>query len=121
MRDYTKYSESNALVCYKKGDNGCEISMLFNKETKTVDITVMIFHNTGEPTMEPMDEWEKHSADKGHWQMEITCMGMDDIEFLHRKSLELFGQENLRFWRLYEKTEGSKNISEQLHESDDCS
>lgn len=44
--------------------------------------------------MEPMDEWEKHSADKGHWQMEITCMGMDDIEFLHRKSLELFGQEN---------------------------
>lgn len=74
MRDYTKYSESNALVCYKKGDNGCEISMLFNKE--------------------PMDEWEKHSADKGHWQMEITCMGMDDIEFLHRKSLELFGQEN---------------------------
>nr|DAP60659.1 MAG TPA: hypothetical protein [Caudoviricetes sp.] len=94
MRDYTKYSESNALVCYKKGDNGCEISMLFNKETKTVDITVMIFHNTGEPTMEPMDEWEKHSADKGHWQMEITCMGMDDIKFLHRKSLELFGQEN---------------------------
>lgn len=79
MRDYTKYSESDALVCYKKGDNGCEISMLFN---------------TGEPTMEPMDEWEKHSADKGHWQMEITCMGMDDIEFLHRKSLELFGQEN---------------------------
>ena len=94
MRDYTKYSESDTLVCYKKGDNGCEISMLFNKGTKTVDITVMIFHNTGEPTMEPMDEWEKHSAAKGHWQMEITCMGTDDIEFLHRKSLELFGQEN---------------------------
>ena len=28
MRDYTKYSESDTLVCYKKGDNGCEISRM---------------------------------------------------------------------------------------------
>ena len=63
---------------------------IFNKETKSVDIELSMFHRKDEPTLEPMNESTKYSAAFGHWQSEITCLGLEDIEFLYKKSKELF-------------------------------
>lgn len=93
MTEKDKYSETDRLVYYKHEDGGTKLSMLFNKETKVVDISLMMFHRTDEPTLEPMGE-DAYSAAYGHWQREITCLGPKDIEFLHQKSVELFGQQN---------------------------
>lgn len=91
MQESDKYTETDRIVCYKHADGGTELSMIFNKETKTVDIDLTIFHRNDEPTLEPMSEDAKYSAAYGHWQKEITCLGLEDIEFLYKKSRELFG------------------------------
>lgn len=57
-----------------------------------VDIDLTMFHRNDEPTLEPMAEDTKYSAAFGRWQREITCLGLEDIEFLYKKSLELFGE-----------------------------
>ena len=91
MQESDKYTETDRIVCYKHADGGTELSMIFNKETKTVDIDLTIFHRNDGPTLEPMSEDAKYSAAYGHWQKEITCLGLEDIEFLYKKSRELFG------------------------------
>lgn len=91
MSESDKYSETDRLVCYKHVDGGTELSMIFNKETKTVDIILSMFHRKDELTLEPTNENAKYSAEYGHWQREITCLGLNDIEFLYKKSKELFG------------------------------
>lgn len=93
MTEKDKYSETDRLVCYKHEDGGTKLSMLFDKEIKVVDISLIMFHRTDEPTLEPMGE-AAYSASYGHWQTEVTCLGLEDIEFLQQKSVELFGQEN---------------------------
>jgi hypothetical protein len=92
MEEKDKYSETDRTVCYEHVDSGGGMvsSMIFDKNIKSVDIMLKSFHNIGEPTIEPMSDWEKHSADKGHWQAEPTCLSMKDIEFLYKKSKELF-------------------------------
>lgn len=57
----------------------------FDKNIKSVDIILKSFHNSGEPTLEPMSDWEKHSADKGHWHVGSTCLSIKDIEFLYKR------------------------------------
>jgi len=96
MKEKDKYSETDRLVCYKHKDGGTELSMIFNKEIKAVDISLMMFHRTDEPTLEPMGE-DVYSAAYGHWQREITCLGLEDIEFLYQKSGELFEPQNCLF------------------------
>lgn len=91
MQESDKYTETDRIVCYKHADGGTELSMIFNKETKTVDIDLTMFHRNDEPTLDPMSEDVKYSAAYGHWQKEITCLGLEDIEFLYKKSRELFG------------------------------
>ena len=90
MKESDKYTETDRLVCYKHVGGGTELSMIFDKETKTVDIELSMFHRKDEPTLEPMNESTKYSAAFGHWQREITCLGLEDIEFLYKKSKELF-------------------------------
>lgn len=93
MTEKDKYSETDRLVCYKHEDGGSKLSMIFDKEIKAVDISLMMFHRNDEPTLEPMGE-DAYSAAYGLWLREVTCLGVDDIEFLHRKSKELFGRQN---------------------------
>lgn len=90
MKESDKYTETDRLVCYKHVDGGTELSMIFDKETKAVDIELSMFHRKDEPALEPMNESTKYSAAFGHWQREITCLGLEDIEFLYKKSKELF-------------------------------
>lgn len=92
MQESDKYTETDRIVCYKHADGGAELSMIFDKETKTVDIDLTMFHRNDEPTLEPMAENTKYSAANGHWQREITCLSPEDIKFLHKKSRELFGK-----------------------------
>ena len=90
MNESNKYSETDRFVCYKESDNSCELSMIFNKDSQTVDISLMMWYSNGEPILEPMNESISYSAKYGHWQSELVVLGMDDIEFLHKKSKELF-------------------------------
>lgn len=92
MQESDKYTETDRLVCYKHADGGTELSMIFNKETKTVDIDLTMFHRNDTPTLEPMSEDVKYSASYGHWQRGITCLSLEEIEFLYKKSRELFGE-----------------------------
>ena len=91
MNESHKYSESESCVVYKQCDDGMELAMLFNKDTKTVDIQLMMFVRNNEPMLEPMEsEWIQHSAKYGHWQQIFPTLGVDDVEFLHKKTMELF-------------------------------
>jgi hypothetical protein len=96
MEEKDKYSETDRNVCYEHVDSGggMVLYMIFDKNIKSVDIILKSFHNSGEPTLEPMSDWEKHSADKGHWHVGYTCLSMKDIEFLYKKSKELFSLVN---------------------------
>ena len=86
MNESNKYSETDRFVCYKELNDGCELSMVFHKDIiPAVDISLMMWCPHGKPTIEP-----SHSAKYGHWQSELVVLGMDDIEFLHKKSKELF-------------------------------
>lgn len=44
MKESDKYTETDRLICYKHVDGGTELSMIFDKETKTVDIDLSTFH-----------------------------------------------------------------------------
>lgn len=93
MNENHKCSESDRCVCYKKKDNSSEMTMIFNKDIKTVDISASIFIRNDEPMFEPMEnEWVKHSAKYGYWQQISPTLGIEDITFLYEKSRELFGK-----------------------------
>lgn len=94
MNESHKYNESDSCVVYKQKDEGMEFSMCFNKDMKTVDINLLLFVRNDEPMLEPMDmesDWIRHSAKYGHWQQIFPTLGVEDIEFLYKKTKELFG------------------------------
>lgn len=94
MNESHKYSESDSSITYKQKDSGMEFSISFNLNTKTVDITQSIFIRNDEPMLEPMEnEWVRYSAKYGHWQQVIPTLGREDIEFIHSKYIELFGDK----------------------------
>jgi len=94
MNESHKYSESERCVVYQKSDGGMKLSMTFNKDTKSVDINLMMFVRNDEPMLEPMEsEWVRYSAKYGHWQQIFPTLSVEDIEFLYMKSRELFGND----------------------------
>jgi len=91
MNESNKYGETDRYVVYQKRDDSMSLSMVFNRDTKTVDIRLMMFVRNNEPMLEPMEsEWIQHSAKYGHWQQVFPTLGVDDVEFLHKKTMELF-------------------------------
>lgn len=96
MNENHKYNETESCVVYKQADEGMQLSMCFNKDMKTVDISLLIFVRNGEPMLEPMDaesDWIRHSAKYGHWQQIFPTLGVEDVEFLYKKTNELFGKD----------------------------
>ena len=94
MDESHKYSETDRCVVYKQTDCGMELSMIFNLEIKTVDISMSHFIRNNEPLIVPMvNDADKYSAKYGHWQQLPPALGMEDVEFLHKKTKELFGTE----------------------------
>lgn len=94
MNESHKYNETDRCVVYKQRDEGMELSMIFNKDMKTVDISLLMFIRNDEPMLEPMDmesDWIRHSAKYGHWQQIFPTLGVEDVEFLYKKTKELFG------------------------------
>ena len=91
MTEHNKISETERMVVYQRKDSSSGLTMMFNKEIGTVDISQDIFIRNNEPLLEPMDDKLCHSAKYGHWQMISPTLGMEDIEFLYEKSRELFG------------------------------
>lgn len=93
MNESHKYDETDRCVVYKQRDEGMELSMIFNKDIKTVDISLMIFVRNDEPMLEPMKNvFIRHSAKYGHWQQIFPTLGVEDIEFLYKKTKELFSK-----------------------------
>lgn len=91
MLEWKLKSESESSVLYEKGTRECMLIALFNKEIKAVDVSLYEWVSNGTPRLEPMSEWIKYSAKYGHTQRTCPTLGMEDIEFLYRKSKELFG------------------------------
>ena len=93
MNESHKYNESDSCVVYKQRDEGMELSMIFNKDIKTVDISLMMFIRNDEPMLEPMkNDFIRHSTKYGHWQQIFPTLGVEDIEFLYKKTKELFSK-----------------------------
>lgn len=96
MDESHKYNETERCVVYKQADEGMQLSMCFNKDMKTVDINLLIFVRNDEPMLEPMDaesDWIRHSAKYGYRQQILPTLGVEDIEFLYKKTKELFGKD----------------------------
>ena len=96
MNESHKYNENESCVVYKQADEGMQLSMCFNKDMKTVDINLVMFVRNNEPMLEPMDaesDWIRHSAKYGHWQQIFPTLGVEDVEFLYKKTKELFGKD----------------------------
>lgn len=95
MTEHNKISETERTVVYQQKDSSCSLTMVFNKDIKTVDISQSIFigNSDSEPVLVPMEsKGNKHSAKYGHWQTISPTLGMENIEFIHKKSKELFEQ-----------------------------
>ena len=96
MNESHKYNEIESCVVYKQADEGMLLSMCFNKDMKTVDINLLIFVRNNEPMLEPMyaeNDWIRHCAKYGHWQQIFPTLGVEDVEFLYKKTKELFGKD----------------------------
>ncbi len=97
MNESHKYSDTESCVVYKQNDGTMELSMMFNKDTRTVDIQLMRFMRNDVPMLEPMEsKWIQHSAKYGRWQQIFPTLGVEDVEFLHKKTMELFGGKAVR-------------------------
>ena len=94
MAEFKKVSESDRSVTYAHKTDYDDLSVSFDKETKSVDIHYahFVFNDPVlEPQWEKEDEWIKHSASYGHWQSEtIITLSVDDIAFIQKKCKEIF-------------------------------
>lgn len=96
MTNFKKVSECSRSVTYAYKTDYDDLSVSFDKETKSVDIHYARFV-VREATLEPQwemetDAWLKHSCKYGHWQSEtIISLSAEDIEFINKKCKELFG------------------------------
>lgn len=88
-------SEDSVLLTYGKSDYYNELTFFFNKAIKTVDIQSKRFVLNNELTFVPQTK-DNHSLKYGYWQVETPCLSMEDIEFLHSKCKELWGDNNAK-------------------------
>lgn len=91
MTESNKHSESGRLVVYQQESEGIKMCMIFNKETKAVDIAMLVFHKLNK--LNPDKSRSVFHEEYGYWQAETPCLGLEDIEFLHNKAKELFCTE----------------------------
>lgn len=84
-------SDTDSSVLYQKGTRDCMLSALFDKRNKAVDVWIDEWVSNGTPRLEPMCEFVRYSAKYGHTQRTIPTLSMEDVEFLYKKSKELFG------------------------------
>ena len=95
MADFKLVSESERDVTYAYKTDYDDLSLTFDKESKSVDISYRRFVFKDD-SLKPQwkaefDEWLKHSCKYGHWQSEtIICLSADDIDFIGKKCKELF-------------------------------
>lgn len=83
-------SEDSVLLTYGKWHENDKLTFFFNKELEQVDIEYQIFERNADCYFFPQDE-NSHSCKYGYWRVEAPCLSMEDIEFLHRKTKELWG------------------------------
>ena len=97
MNEHNKISETERLAVYQIKDSGSKLTMIFNKDIKTVDISQEIFIRNNEPALEPMEsEWIKNSAKYGHWQTIHPTLGRENLEFMYNKYIQLFGEGEMQ-------------------------
>lgn len=87
-------SQDSRFIYYRKGDRYNNISASFDLELKQIYITESYFVRNDEPMLEPQSEWIAHSAKYGHTQISCPTLGIDDMEFIYRKAMELFKKES---------------------------
>lgn len=87
-------SQDSRFIYYRKGDRYNNISVQFDLELKHIYITESEFIRNDEPMLEPQSEWIAHSAKYGHTQVTCPTLGIDDMEFIYQKAIELFKKES---------------------------
>lgn len=88
---YKLISEDSVLITYGKWHEDDKLTFFFNKELHTVDIEYQIFERYKTSMWEPQNTpRNKHSCKYGYWRVEAPTLSMEDIEFLHSKSKELW-------------------------------
>lgn len=85
-------SQSSVSVTYRNGDKHNNICVSFDLESKNVYITEQMFIRNDAPMLEPQNDWIAHSAKYGYTQQMCPTLGMDDLEFIYKKSKELFNK-----------------------------
>ena len=86
-------SEDSVLITYGKWHENDKLTFFFNKELHNVDIEYQIFEFNDCRVFEAQEGKYKHSCRYGQWRVEAPCLTMQDIEFLHSKAKELWGNE----------------------------
>jgi len=92
MANFKLVSDSDSSVNYAYKTDYEDLSVRFDKETKSVDIHYAHFvFKEGMQWENETDEWLKHSCHYGHWQSEtIVTLSAEDIAFINRKCNEIF-------------------------------
>lgn len=94
MSKFKFVSEDSLSVAYQYKTDYDEIFLMFNKYANTVSISQSRFI-CKEGMMVPQngeDDQNRHSCKYGHWQAEMPCLSVEDIEFIDRKCKEIFGR-----------------------------
>jgi hypothetical protein len=86
-------SEDSVLLTYGKWSERDQLTFHFNKELHQVDVTYHRFELNEGCTWEPQSP-NKYSCKYGVWRYEAPTLSMEDIEFLHNKAKELWGQDH---------------------------
>ena len=92
MTEADKYSEDSRFVVYKHSDNTntVELNMMFDKQLKSVNITMMTWQSNGTKVPYGVTGVNRHASTYGHWVMVTPTLTVDDIEFMQKKCAELF-------------------------------
>lgn len=84
-------SRDSRYVTYRKGDRYNNICLEFDLELKHIYITESMFIRNDTPILEPQNDFiAAHSAKYGYTQQMCPTLGMDDLEFINKKTKELF-------------------------------
>ena len=91
MIDFKLMSDSSFRAVYRYKSDDEDITLVFDKDMKTVTIHWSSFIITGAEWQPWESDWEKHSCKHGHWEAQtLICLSPEDIEFINQKCKEIF-------------------------------
>ena len=82
-------SEDSVLLTYGEWHEDEKLTFFFNKDLEIVEVELQIFERKEGCYLYQGEN--RHSCKYGYWRVETPALSMEDIEFLHNKAKELWG------------------------------